>query len=82
MTWTDVEPCGDPECDGLAEPEQDGSYRYFVCGTCGFCDCYEPVPAPQSACALGVPATIRAAFPGPPQPLPLLQIGRRRDEPA
>lgn len=64
-------PCRDPECAGVAEPEQDGQTGFLACTECGHEFGYykiETTPVPvdaQGSCAIGVPESIRRAFPGP-----------------
>lgn len=66
--------CGDPDCDGLAEPEQDGDVTYHACRDCGYEFNYQRLAPNQSTCAAGLPEALRRAS----QPeLPLMQIGRR-----
>ncbi len=79
--WSDTAvPCYDPDCTGVAEPEQDGGHRYHACTSCGYSFNYESVPTEAGSCELGVPEAVRrAASVAPPTPL-LLQIGRRRDD--
>lgn len=78
--WRDTAiPCYEPTCPGVAEPEQDGSYRYHACVECGYCFNYEAIPTPGTdTCAIGVPEAVRRAADIRP-PL-LLQIGRRHDD--
>lgn len=75
--------CKNPECKGIAEPEQDGDHGYWACTTCGFEFGYHKIETTQLAvdaagsCAIGVPESIRRAFSGPkdeperPQPVAL-----------
>ncbi len=73
--WRDTAlPCYDPDCAGVAEPEQDGRHRYHVCVTCGYAFNYEPVA--DDTCPTG--AVRQPAAPASP----LLQIGRRHANPA
>lgn len=67
---------GPEECDGIAEPEEDGEVRYYKCvkDDCGFEFGYEVIaPAQQSDCQLGIPESVRlqhhSTFP-PPAPAP------------
>lgn len=84
--------CPDPDCGGLAEPEQDGDHKYFACVDCGFEFGWERVETSILAedadgnCSVGVPASVRRAVSGigqpqePPVPKPVslgLTIGRR-----
>lgn len=55
----DEQPCRDPECSGVAEPEVDGAYRYLECVECGYQFAYERVDLPDDTCGLGVPEEIR-----------------------
>jgi hypothetical protein len=83
-TWVDeLVPCRNPECDGQAEPEQDGDdLRYYACTEpeCGFEFGHVRVRQQSGTCQLGVPEAVRARFSQPagqaPPPV-LLQIGRR-----
>lgn len=60
-------PCRDSECEGIAEPEQDGDHLYYHCPVCEYDFGYERVPQPAltsdagGTCAIGVPESIRAA---------------------
>lgn len=53
------------ECDGIAEPEEDGEARYYKCGKpeCGFEFGYQIVPEQQADnCQLGIPEETRRIF--------------------
>ena len=68
--------CADPDCHGLAEPEQDGDVTYHACRVCGFEFNYARVIQP-SVCAAGLPIDALHPYVRPvPQPV-FLQIGRR-----
>lgn len=91
MTTVEARRCADPECGGLAEPEQDGEHRYLECTCCGYAFGWERVETvavnPEGGCSVGIPETIRRAAStamenalarqGRP---PLLQIGVRPRE--
>lgn len=67
--------CADPDCGGLAEPEQDGDMTYHACRDCGYEFNYQRAAPTAGTCAAGIPeADRRSAI---PNQLPLLQIGRR-----
>jgi len=53
----EIRPCprGTMECGGTAEPEEDGSLRYWVCGACSFTFGWEQMPQDAGACFMGVP---------------------------
>lgn len=78
----DLVPCRDSECDGQAEEEIDGNYRYRVCQSCGFTFAYEPIEVAGGGdhCAIGVPETLRRSASGPmeealkPKMIPLTVI--------
>jgi hypothetical protein len=87
----DPECLDDTGTRSVAEPEQDGDHRYLVCTVCGGEFGYTRItpadldPDIDGTCAVGVPADLRrrasAAMENTlaaAQPLPLLQIGRRR----
>lgn len=88
-------PCPDPECGGTAEPEQDGDHLYFECTRCGYAAGYHKAEQPTLAanqsghCSVGVPEAVRrAASAAMDNALtaastlgPLLQIGRRPNDP-
>lgn len=63
----DLIPCRDPDCQGSAEEEVDGTVRYRVCLTCGFEFAYErvEVSGEQEVCAIGVPEALRRVASGP-----------------
>lgn len=68
--------CGDPDCEGLAEPEQDGDMTYHACRVCGYEFNYQRIEQVDT-CAAGIPVDALQQFVRPvPQPV-LLQIGRR-----
>lgn len=91
-------PCFDPECvdeqgnRSLAEPEQDGDYRYQVCPACGGEFGYRKIAitavSTGDACAVGVPEALRRRASAAMEnslaanrtPV-ILQIGRRPDAP-
>lgn len=55
-------PCFDPECEGIAEPEQDGDLLYFACTVCGSEFGWERIVIQtEPACQLGIPEDIRRA---------------------
>jgi rubredoxin len=60
-------PCRDPECAGLAEPDQDGEHIMYECQSCGYIFGYERLPSPTGVdssggtCAIGVPEELRRA---------------------
>lgn len=71
-------PCFDPECDGVAEPDQDGDHVYHACPVCGATFGYRRLEQPAQLCAAGInPATAPAAT----TPL-TLQIGVRSADPS
>jgi hypothetical protein len=76
--WVDApRPCFDPEGPGTAQPEEDGSLRYYACDSCGYEGGFEQVRVPQGSCSLGIPEDVRRkASHAPPEPV-LLQIGKR-----
>lgn len=67
--WSEkARPCGDPDCDGTAEPEGDQELRYFSCDVCGFEFGYQRVTtelAEVGGCSLGIPADVRRAASAP-----------------
>jgi hypothetical protein len=74
--------CADPDCDGLAEPEQDGDVTYHACRECGYEFNYQRVAPPEPTCAQGIPIDALAQYVRPvPQPV-LFQIGRRNADSA
>lgn len=88
MRSMSVRSCGDPECSGQAEPEQDGEHcSYWACPECGFEFGYELMSpdSDEGACQIGVPENIRRAASAPAQRvfdeqtrgLPVVQIQRR-----
>lgn len=54
---------GRDECDGIAEPEEDGEVRYYKCTKpeCGFEFGYQVIAPEPDNCQLGVPEGIRLA---------------------
>lgn len=58
--------CGDEDCPGPAEIEQDGEYRYYECVECGMAFGYHKVAVPgaDDNCAIGVPEDVRRAASG------------------
>lgn len=77
--WVDAEqPCRDPECDGTAEPEQDGDFSYYACSRCGYEFGYQQVRRDAGSCQLGVPETVRRRADTTPAPTFLGTVGRRR----
>jgi hypothetical protein len=75
--------CADPDCRGVAEPEQDGDHQWLECTTCGYAHSWaritETSDTPQSrdVCAVGVPEAVRRAASSFHTEPPLMQIGRR-----
>lgn len=80
--WVDelVHRCGDPECPGPSEPEQDDDVRYYACTICSFEWGHRRVPQQDAGnCSMGIPAATRQRFMQPAgqrEPV-LLQLGRR-----
>lgn len=79
--------CRDPECPGVAEPEQDGDTYFHACVECGYEFNFRIIRtttvAGTDTCAIGVPESVRrSASITPGGDLPLLQIGRRRADTA
>jgi hypothetical protein len=63
--WVD-EPvrCGDPECpepQPSAQPEADGSLRYYAC-ECGYEFGHQQASQDEGACSLGIPEGIRIKY--------------------
>lgn len=72
---------GPEECDGIAEPEEDGEVRYHKCVKCGFEFGYQVAGQPaQGDCQLGVPESVRLQFSAaqPPGVMSLESGGERR----
>jgi len=64
------QPCGDPECSGVAEPEQDGDCAYWACPECGYEFGYQLLGTgskEDGSCQIGVPESIRRAASAPAQ---------------
>lgn len=59
--------CPDPECRGVAEPDQDGDHIFYECQSCGYQFGWEKAPAPaitgdsEGSCSIGVPESVRRA---------------------
>jgi hypothetical protein len=72
----DAQPCFDPECSGLAEPEIDGTHRYLECQECGSTFGYVKIqnPVVVDSCAMGVPEDIRRAASAPMEGAMLDQV--------
>jgi hypothetical protein len=65
----------------MAEPEEDGDFRYWACDTCGYEFGYHPVPSTvDSSCQLGVPEDVRrkASVPARSGVVDLGSVIRRR----
>lgn len=88
-TSAESAPCADPQCNGRAEPEQDGDHTYMECAECGYAFGFTRVETvavnPDGGCSVGVPEDVRRAASRPmtnalaaTEP-PLLSIGRRPD---
>ncbi len=83
MSGVSEQPCGDPECGGVATFEQDGDHcTYWACEECGFEFGFEMLAQTDDSCQIGVPEQIRRAASMPAQRVlddgkPILQIGRR-----
>lgn len=80
LPWVErCEPCMDEDCEGIAEPEQDGDIRYWACTRCGTEFGYQRVSQPQpGACQLGLPEeTRRALSKVPVQGRTFVVIGKR-----
>lgn len=61
-------PCGDPDCEGVAEPEGDQELWYYVCDECGFEFDYQKVTTEVvsvEGCSRGIPADVRRAASAP-----------------
>jgi hypothetical protein len=75
LPWTaQTRPCPDPECPGLAEPEEDGDHRYWACAECGYESGYEKTKSTATVCSAGVPQVI----PAEPAPVALGMPSFRR----
>ena len=102
MTETDLldkaVPCRDPSCEdpetgerSLAEPDQDGEHKYYVCEVCGMEFGYTQIEqaAATGNCSIGVPETTRRALSGTMEKLMTerdpnkvslgLTVGKRQD---
>lgn len=75
----DAQPCFDPECGGLAEPEIDGTVRYLECQECGSTFGFVKVqnPVKVESCALGVPEDVRRAASAPMEGAMMDQVVKR-----
>lgn len=55
-------PRGPEECDGIAEPEEDGEVQFYKCVKCGFESGYRVISQePDGSCQLGIPEDVRRA---------------------
>lgn len=89
-TRASTRPCRDPECSGVAEPEQDQDHcTYWACPECGYEFGHVLIgKGEDETCQIGVPEEIRKAASAPMQAalaeqtkgLPMLQIGKRSSE--
>ena len=73
---SELRTCKDPECldesgdPNVAEPEQDGDHKFWVCVECGYEFGWELVESnptsidAEGSCAAGVPADLRRAVSG------------------
>jgi len=53
---------GPEECDGIAEPEEDGEVTFFKCVKCEQEFGYQVIGPGDPECQLGIPAAVRGAF--------------------
>ena len=63
-------PCRDPECEGVAEVEQDGNMAYYECQECEMQFGYRQLDQPDHACGIGVPESVRKIASYDPTPKP------------
>ncbi len=81
--------CADPDCGGVAEPEQENDLHYWNCLACGYTFGYVQAARttygvdPDGTCSVGIPEDIRRAASAPARAAldaqlgPILTIGTR-----